>query len=173
VETAVEIDRARGALLGAHAGDALGATVGFSAWSTIRAEHPDGLREIVGGGPFDWPAGHATDDTDLTRAVLLAYLDAASTKDREGPDAVRAAANHMLAWLDGDWPDRKLGMRPADVGGATMAGLERYRRLGDPRAAGAGAGQAGHGSLMRCLPTGIAVGSRERRIRESLVLAAS
>ena len=35
--------------------------------------YPDGLRDIVGGGPFCWPAGHATDDTDLTRAVLLAY----------------------------------------------------------------------------------------------------
>ena len=70
------VGRIAGALLGVHAGDALGATLEFSAWSAVRQQYPDGLREIVGGGPFGWPPGHASDDTDLTRAVLLAYLDA-------------------------------------------------------------------------------------------------
>src|SRR5215813_14416763 len=86
-------DRIAGALLGVHAGDALGATLEFGSWSQIRDRYPDGLREIVGGGPFGWPAGHATDDTDLTRAVLLAYLDG-----EDGTDVVRAAADNMLAW---------------------------------------------------------------------------
>src|SRR6266567_1446800 len=53
-------DRIAGALLGVHAGDALGATLEFSAWSAIRQRYPDGLRDIVGGGPFGWPPGHAT-----------------------------------------------------------------------------------------------------------------
>jgi ADP-ribosylglycohydrolase len=88
-------DRIAGALLGVHAGDALGASLEFSSWTSIRARYPDGLREIVGGGPFDWEPGQATDDTDLTRAVVLAYL---SPTD----DVVRAAADHMINWLDGD-----------------------------------------------------------------------
>jgi ADP-ribosylglycohydrolase len=159
--------RLAGALLGVHAGDALGATLEFSSWSAIRARYPDGLREITGGGRFGWPAGHATDDTDLTRAVLLAY-----TEPPVGQDVVRSAADNMLAWLDGDWPGREPGSSPADIGGATHAGLECYRRSGDPRAAGAGAGQAGNGSLMRCLPTALAVAGRQRRISESIEISA-
>ncbi len=160
------VGRVAGALLGVHVGDALGATLEFSPWSAIRARYPAGLRDIVGGGPFGWSAGHATDDTDLTRAVLLAYL---------GPgdgDVVRSAADKMLAWLDGYWPGREPGSRPRDVGRATVRGLERYRRSGDPRAAGAGEGQAGNGSLMRCIPTALAVGGPERRIRESIQISA-
>jgi ADP-ribosylglycohydrolase len=155
----------RGALLGVHAGDALGAGVEFCSWSEIRARFPTGPRDITGGGVFHWPAGHATDDTDLTRAVLLAYLD-------PGPDVVRAAADHMLHWLRGEWPGRSPGSRPVDIGGATADGLHHYHRTGDPRAAGAGPGQAGNGSLMRCIPTALAVGDRDRRVRESMEISA-
>ncbi len=159
------LDQIAGGLLGVHAGDALGATVEFTPWAGVRDRYPRGPSEIVGGGPFGWPPGHATDDTDLTRAVLLAHL-------QPGPDVVRAAADHMLAWLDGDWPDREPGVPPRDVGAATRDGLERYRRSGDPRAAGAGVGRAGNGSLMRCLPTALAVADRERRSRESVEISA-
>jgi len=163
----VRADRIAGALLGVHAGDALGATLEFSSWSAIREQYPYGLRDIIGGGPFGWPAGHATDDTDLTRAVLLAYLHADA-----GTDVVKSAAEHMLRWLDGDWPGRERGSRPRDIGGATLAGLERYRRCRDPRAAGAGEGHAGNGSLMRCIPTALAVADRARRISESIEISA-
>lgn len=159
-------DRIAGALLGVHAGDALGATVEFTPMSVVRARYPGGLRDIIGGGPFNWPAGHATDDTDLTRAVLLAYLAPS------GADVVRAAADNMIAWLDGRWPGREPGSPPRDIGGATLDGLEMYRRCGDPRAAGAGYGRAGNGSLMRCIPTALAVSDRGQRIRESIEISA-
>lgn len=162
---ATRSDRVAGALLGVHAGDALGATVEFSSWATIRARYPDGPRDIVGGGPFDWPPGHATDDTDLTRAVLLAYLTPSA-------DPVRVAADHMLAWMLGDWPGREPGSAPRDIGRATSVGLGRYRDTGDPRSAGAGVGLAGNGSLMRCIPTALAVPDRQRRIRESMEISA-
>ncbi|WP_203932168.1 ADP-ribosylglycohydrolase family protein [Virgisporangium ochraceum] len=158
-------NRIAGGLLGVHAGDSLGATVEFSPWAEIRDRYPDGLRDIVGGGPFHWPPGHATDDTDLTRAVLLAYLE-------PGDDVVRTAADHMMAWYDGAWPGREPGSRPVDIGNATSWGLRKYRRTGDPRDAGAGAGRAGNGSLMRCIPTGLAVADRERRVRESMEISA-
>lgn len=158
-------DRIAGGLLGVHAGDALGAAVEFSSWNSIRRRYPDGVRDIVGGGPFGWPPGHATDDTDLTRAVLLAYL-------RPGDDVVRAAADHMLAWWCGDWPGRQPGSRPRDVGGATATGLRTYGRGRDPYASGAGVGRAGNGSLMRCIPTGLAVADRGRRVHESQQISA-
>ncbi|MEE6260217.1 ADP-ribosylglycohydrolase family protein [Plantactinospora sonchi] len=158
-------DRIAGGLLGVHAGDSLGATAEFMSWSEIRERYPDGIREIVGGGKLNWPAGQATDDTDLMRAVVLAYLD-------PGDDVVRAAADHMVKWWVGEWPGREPGSRPHDFGGATMTGLRRYQQMEDPRRAGAGSGQAGNGSLMRCLPTALVVSDQERRIRESMEISA-
>jgi ADP-ribosylglycohydrolase len=158
-------DRIAGGLLGVHAGDALGATLEFSGWASIHESHPDGLRDIVGGGPFGWDPGHATDDTDLTRAVLLAYLD-------PGDDVVRTAADNMLAWREGDWPGREPGSEPRDIGGATAAGLRAYAESRDPRDAGSGGDRAGNGSLMRCLPTALAVTDRDRRTREATEISA-
>jgi ADP-ribosylglycohydrolase len=164
-QTVSKLDRITGALLGVHAGDSLGAALEFSSWQEIQDRYPHGLREIVGGGPFDWPAGHATDDTDLTRAVLLAYLD-------PGEDVVRTAADRMLQWYQGDWPGRTPGSPPVDVGGATRTGLLRYLDTGDPRAAGAGEGNAGNGSLMRCIPTALAGSDPDRRARDSVEISA-
>ena len=146
-------ERFAGALLGVHAGDSLGAAVEFESWASIRRAHPGGLRDIVGGGLFHWPPGHATDDTDLTRAVLLAHLE-----EHADPavDVVRRAADHMLDWATGNWPGRSPGQRPRDIGGATATGLSAYARHRDPARSGAGAGQAGNGSLMRCIPTALA-----------------
>lgn len=158
-------DRITGALLGVHVGDALGAGVEFESWEYIRFRHPDGIREILGGGTFDWPPGHATDDTDLTRAVLLACLD-------PGDDVVRTAARHMLDWYQGRWPGRVPGARPRDVGAATEDGLRAFARTGDPRRSGAGPGRAGNGSLMRCLPTALVVADPDRRRRESMEISA-
>lgn len=158
-------DRYAGALLGVHAGDALGATVEFSPWSDIKTRYPEGVREIEGGGPFAWPAGHATDDTDLTRAVLLAYLE-------PGEDVVLTAAQRMLDWLQGRWPGRTEGKPPRDVGKATLTGLRRFEQTGDPMTSGCGPGQAGNGSLMRCLPTALAVRERDRRMDESMRISA-
>ncbi|KAL5366624.1 hypothetical protein BJX96DRAFT_180900 [Aspergillus floccosus] len=69
--------RTLGALLALHAGDALGAPLEFK--------------------PHTAP-GAATDDTDLTRAVLLAYRDAILN----GDDVITKAAEHPLAWYRGD-----------------------------------------------------------------------
>jgi ADP-ribosylglycohydrolase len=159
------LQRVTGALLGVHAGDSLGAAVEFSSWAQLRERYPDGLREIVGGGPFSWPAGHATDDTDLTRALLLAYRD-------PGDDVVRAAADRMLDWYTGNWPGRAPGQVPVDVGGATADGLTRYRHGGDPRLSGAGPDAAGNGSLMRCIPTGLFVRDPAQRLIDSAELSA-
>lgn len=162
-------ERILGALLGVHAGDSLGATVEFDTWEYIRERYPGGVRDIIGGGPFGWPAGHATDDTDLTRAVLLAYRDVARAKKQSyldelhSPensssktlDVVKLAANYMLDWYDGRWPGRTEGETPIDIGGATAKGLRKLRQSGDVRNAGSGEGSAGNGSLMRCVPTAL------------------
>lgn len=203
--------RTLGALLALHAGDSLGATFEFESHASIRGRHSSGKaileQGIVGGGVFRWPAGHATDDTDLTRAVLMAYVDRhrhrlrsqqegqTELRNETGKDEGRflgipsLAARHMLSWLHGppDWPDtsRTPGAMPRDVGGATLTGLTRLEILvrGSSRASGsskwtydpardgftgAGQGQAGNGSLMRCLPTGLFETDRDALVRDAM-----
>ncbi|KAF2241680.1 ADP-ribosylglycohydrolase family protein [Trematosphaeria pertusa] len=166
-----------GALLGVHTGDSLGATLEFTTHSRIKSTYPTGLRDIIGGGAFSWPPGHATDDTDLTRAVLLAYRDReefrkAGSSQAEEFDVAKCAAECSLKWLEGDWPERKKGSRPIDIGGATLTGLSKYARSRDPKNCGAGPGSAGNGSLMRCIPTALFTRGREGRIKESMAISA-
>lgn len=150
-------DRVLGGLVGVHCGDSLGATHEFRSWIEITEGRPAGwrLREIEGGGAFDWRPGDATDDTDLTICVLDAYL-------ADGGFRLEQAADNMLAWLRHD---------PRDVGGATRKGLRAYERTGDPRRAGAGPGSAGNGSLMRCLPTALARADADLRMAESAAIS--
>lgn len=155
--------RVLGALLGVHAGDSLGATVEFKSHAMIKKKYPSGLREIIGGGPFQWPPGHATDDTDMTRAVVLAYL-----AKKPGQDIARLAGDNFIDWYEGRWPNRVPGLEPKDIGGATRRGLGKYLETRDPDDAGAGQGSAGNGSLMRCIPTGLFQKDPESRVTESI-----
>ncbi|KAK4465312.1 ADP-ribosylation/Crystallin J1 [Cladorrhinum samala] len=170
--------RIKGALLGVHAGDSLGATVEFNPWKTIQAKYPNGLRDIVGGGSFRWAPGAATDDTDLTRAVLLAYYDSAKHKKQgsdpqdsgsKGSDSlVQTAAKYMLDWYEGNnWPGRAKGRRPNDVGGATATALSAFGKSRDPTKSGCGEGNAGNGSLMRCIATGLFQSDPQKLVEES------
>ena len=142
-------DRIGGGLLGVAAGDALGATLEFMSATDVHRKF--GVhREIIGGGPFHWQAGQGTDDTDLTWAVLAAYLDGLYTLER-------VAAN-MLEWFRSG---------PPDVGNATAQALSRFDRTGNPRTSGnTGEYSCGNGSLMRCIPTALARRDASRRRRE-------
>lgn len=66
------VKRAQGCLLGQLAGDALGSQVEFLSAEQIRAQYPDGLREMSGGGHLKTLAGQPTDDSEM--ALLLARL---------------------------------------------------------------------------------------------------
>lgn len=172
----LRLSKTLGALLGVHAGDSLGATLEFNSYQQIKKNYPNGLRDIIGGGMFGWPVGHATDDTDLTRAILLAYHDRANYKLLKDPgrefDVTHSAADWSLDWYEGNWPGRKKGQAPKDIGGATHIGLMQYSSLRDPRNCGAGHGNAGNGSLMRCIPTGLFTSGRDERTKESKEISA-
>jgi ADP-ribosylglycohydrolase len=173
--TDARLSKTLGALLGVHAGDSLGATLEFIPWSRIKSQYPNGLREIIGGGAFGWAPGAATDDTDLTRAVLLSYHDLEESKANgaaQGFDIVKQAADYSLKWMNGPWGDREYGESPMDIGGATSTGLCNYADSKNPRKSGAGSGRAGNGSLMRCIPTALFSQSRETRIKESMEISA-
>ena len=143
-------------MLGLTVGDALGAPVEFKTPEIIRSEYGE-LREIVGGGVFGWRPGEGTDDSDMTAAVLDAYLDGYSL-DKVGQG--------FLAWLDGG---------PKDVGGPTGSALANLHGHGDPTTSGKAVWHewsAGNGSLMRCLPTGLIRTDPEQRRREAAEISA-
>ena len=144
IDTAVH-DRAAGALLGVHAGDSLGATTEFSSPNP----NPDTwVRDIVGGGAFNWAPGDPTDDTDLTAAVVRAYTDLIAAGTEQTVDAVLdACGRHFLAWYRSG---------PKDIGGTTSGALGRLRRTNDPASSGNSDPEAqANGSLMRCIPTAV------------------
>lgn len=98
------------------AGDGLGSTVEFMP----AAEVPRALAALagsgwpfrqVGGGPFGWPAGAATDDTEMALCLLRSH----AAHDDLPPDDVVA---RFRAWLDGG---------PIDVGVTTRATLAAAR----------------------------------------------
>ena len=124
-----QIERAQGCLLGQVAGDSLGSLVEFRSAEQIRAEYPNGLRDLQHGGTWGTLAGQPTDDSELALA-LARTLVRLGRFDRE---VVRAA---YVRWLES---------RPFDCGTTTSAGLR-----GIPNAR-----SQSNGALMRVSPLGI------------------
>jgi len=136
-------DVLRRLLAGLAAGDSLGSTSEFTdparMGDVCAAYGPLGwpFRQ-VGGGAFDLPPGHPTDDTDLAMCLVRSFLE------RGRFDGADVAAR-FVAWMRTD---------PRDIGGTTLrtlravaagapwheGGLSEYRR--NPH-------NAANGSLMR------------------------
>lgn len=141
--------RARGMILGAALGDALGRPVEFSTWEAIRDRYgADGLQEPE--GPL-----RPTDDTSMTVAVARALIDAGA----DGPEALMAAiVREFVHW-------RSI-VRPDDAPGTTC--LEATARL----AAGVGWDRAGvswskgNGAAMRAAPVGFFFARHPLLLRE-------
>src|SRR5438128_5521884 len=133
-----EKDRFLGTLLGAAAGEALGAP-----HEGKRSADVGPLRDITAGGR--WAAGEPTDDIDLTLA-LLRSLVARRKFDQDD------AARRYLEWF---------ARGPKDVGLLTRASLENLRAGDSPQQASAlawedsGQRAAGNGSVMCCAPIGL------------------
>jgi ADP-ribosylglycohydrolase len=138
-----ELDRGRGAWLGQIVGDALGTTVEFRPASSIEREYPNGLREIVGGGPFRVLPGQVTDDTELALALARSIIE------HGGYDADRVAYAYLAWYRSG----------PFDVGGTTSqafgGAVEPGRAAAELLTRRANRKSESNGSLMRASPLGI------------------
>lgn len=148
--TSAQCDRAAGVLLGAAAGDALGAPYEFG--PTLPDDAPV---EMVGGGALGWEPGEWTDDT----AMAVPILAAAERAVREGTDLRDHLDDVVTAWFE--W-----AKDANDVGTQTRAVLSAGFRDGGITARSAAAeAQAhhvrtgrsgGNGSLMRTAPVALA-----------------
>ncbi len=148
-------DRIRGALLGLAVGDALGTTYEFE--RLAQPAYPElatgPAADVVGGGPFDLPAGAVTDDTQMAVCLARSLAEA-------GALDVDDLGRRYVAW----------SAHAFDIGNQTSAALRRIEAGADARAAGlevwraspAHHRPAGNGSLMRTAPIGVAYATRDR-----------
>lgn len=134
-------DRARGALLGLAAGDAVGTTVEFKPRGSFEP-----VTEMVGGGPFGLEPGQWTDDTAM--ALCLAE----SLIDRKGHDAVDQMRRYVR-WMDEGYLSSNGTC--FDIGITTSHHLDRFKKSGEPHAALVDEDAAANGSLMRLAPVSI------------------
>ena len=145
-------DRARGALLGLAAGDALGTTIEFSpAGDPFRPR----VTEIVGGGPFQLRAGGWTDDTSMALCLADSLIAC------NGFDAHDQMQRYVRWYRDGENSHTGTCF---DIGNATSSALSHFMRSGDPFAGSTDAYSAGNGSLMRLVPVAIAARSEAQAI---------
>lgn len=134
-------DRYRGVLLGKAVGDALGATVEFMSRENIRAEYGE-LREIIGGGWLNLPAGEITDDTQMAICIAGSIVDQGGFD----PDDI---SRRFVAWYHSD---------PRDIGNTTrhalaqLAGGVPWHEAGENTHRAMRPRDASNGSVMRCAP---------------------
>ena len=132
------IDRYRGCLLGLACGDAVGTTVEFSP----RGSFPP-VTDLVGGGPFELPAGAWTDDTSMALCLATSLLHCG------GFDA-RDQMNRYVNWWQ--WGYLSSTGSCFDIGMTVRAALNRFLVTRDPVAGSTDPRSAGNGSLMRLAP---------------------
>ena len=148
-------DRAVGALLGLAVGDAVGAAIEFSPKPQFAV-----LDDMAQGGPHRLQRGQWTDDT----AMALALADSLALTPGLDP------ADLMRRFLD--WRDTGAYSCTGtcfDIGNATSAALERFRRTGNPLAGSDDLDASGNGALMRLAPVAI----RHWRDRDALQAVAA
>lgn len=141
----MDLDHARGILLGIACGDALGRPVEFTSASQIRAEHGR-LDELIGYGTWNQPAGTITDDTEQALCIARSLAEHQTFNPAD-------IADRFVTWYESD---------PFDVGGMTSKALSRLKHGEAWDAAGQHVwensieGQnAGNGGVMRCAPLAI------------------
>ena len=124
-------ERARGALLGHAAGNALGVPTEFLGTAeAIALEYPGGLREIR---RRDTPASPWDDDVAMGVQLAEELL--------EGEPDLERLTKRWVQWMEEDG---------RGIGGWTRTALLHFRVHGTPPAESGG--QAGNGAVMRCLP---------------------
>ena len=138
VDSADDINRFRGALIGCAIGDALGTTVEFKEPGSFPP-----LTDIVGGGPFNLKAGEWTDDTSMMYCLAHSLI---RTKQCDLKDQMDL---YCKWWQDGVFSATG---KCFDIGNTVVSALKRYQQTGDPLSGDTTPMSAGNGSLMRIAP---------------------
>lgn len=135
------LDKKKAMLLGLHIGDSLGATLEFS---NGRNEE-NLLKEIIGGGPFQWNVGDATDDTDM----MMCILKSLSEKSKFSLDDI---SERFINWRRS---------KPKDIGRTIHEAISDLILRGLDYGGIKGEFCRSNGSLMRCAPMALYDSSEE------------
>ena len=147
-ELAIEEDNVRAALFGVAVGDALGVPAEFKSRETLRLLP---IKDMVGHGTHDVPAGTWSDDSSLTFCLAEAL-----TEDLD----LDIIARNFQKWLYENYWTPRGGV--FDVGIATGKAISNLRRGVLPGLAGGSSeNDNGNGSLMRILPLVFYLGDKE------------
>ena len=144
-----DADRRRGCLLGLAVGDAVGTTLEFRPPGTFEP-----INDMAGGGPFDLPAGHWTDDTSMALCLAESIVE---TGRLDPADQMR---RYVRWWREGHLSSTG---RCFDIGNTVRAALARFERTGDPISGSTDERSAGNGSIMRLAPVPLALTGRRDR----------
>jgi ADP-ribosyl-[dinitrogen reductase] hydrolase len=125
-----------GCLLGLAVGDAVGTTVEFQQRGTFPK-----VTDMVGGGPFNLPAGKWTDDTSMALCLGESLLHRFNTEDQ--------LKNYVKWWESGYLSSTD---RCFDIGNTTKAALSHYLATGSPHSGQKDVWSSGNGALMRMAP---------------------
>lgn len=148
-------ERYEGTLLGLAAADALGGAVEFTPRAAIRRAHPDGVREITGGGPHGLRVGEVTDDTAMALAIARACT-------ADGIDLDQVATNFL------DW----YRSEPKDIGITTSRALAKmdagvpWQDIAERMISETPDKLAGNGAVMRCAPVALRFRHDRSALRE-------
>lgn len=137
------LDKIKGGLFGVAIGDALGATTEFMTKDEIEEEYGK-VTKIIGGGIWGLKKGETTDDTAMTLAVVKGIMS-----DSNNP--LEEIGKQFLHWQDTDPVDIGITIRAVfeNYEGDWFETAEKVHHLLDGKS-------AGNGTLMRCLPIGLA-----------------
>lgn len=162
--SAIQVDRARGALAGVALGDAMG--MPGELWPRARVKEHFGWIDRFRPGPDGhfvvdgFVAGQSTDDTDQTFMLAEAILAADGRVDPE------VVARHLVAWAD------RVGASEGNfLGPSSARAIERLRSGESPFDTGKG-GET-NGAAMRIAPVGIVAPSNNLEALVDDVVAAT
>ena len=141
-------NKIKGALYGAAIGDAMGATTEFMSKEQIKAQWPGGLREIIGGGAFQWRPGEVTDDTQMAMCVMDALM---ASYDERHTRICQKQFRSELSYNFCHWLDTK----PKDIGNTCWVELTWLRTDRNHQPRKIPAEKQGNGGLMRTLPAAL------------------
>ncbi len=127
-------ERFVGTILGAAVGDALGAPVEFMTAQEI-ANRYGTVREMIGGGSYNWGRGEYTDDTSM----MLCIAESLADQQKYYPEDI---ARRFVSWYRSN---------PKDIGGTTQEALTRLCEGVPLRHCGVRE-KPTNGSIMRCAP---------------------
>jgi ADP-ribosylglycohydrolase len=140
-ESGSACDRARGALLGLAAGDAVGTTVEFRPRGSFEP-----VTDMLGGGPFHLEPGQWTDDTSMALCLAESLID---RRSHDPADQMR----RYVRWMNEGYFSAT--GRCFDIGNTTRQQLRRFERTGEPHDPSIDEQSAANGSLMRLAPVSI------------------